>query len=204
MNRIELSNVGKKFGTHWIFKNINISFEQNNHTVILGGNGSGKSTLLQVIAGIISPTAGTICYTINDKKIDVLNWYKNISIATPYLDLPDEFSATEILSFHIKFKPLINNLSTEEFLKICYLDEAIEKPIKYFSSGMKQRLKLALAILSETECLLLDEPCSNLDAKAMEWYSETVCNYSKNRIVIVCSNNQESEFSFCKREIRVG
>ena len=98
-------------------------------------------------------------------------------------------------------KPLQKGISQYDLIKIAYLEGAKDKQIKNFSSGMKQRLKLALAWLSDVSIVLLDEPCSNLDAKGIEWYKKLANEYSKNRLVIVCSNNIEDEFSFCKKSI---
>ncbi len=200
--KIRLENIGKRFNKEWIFRNINLEFEDSQSIVILGGNGSGKSTFLQVIAGNYLPSEGGIKYT--DKKGDVIlsdNLFRHLSISSPYLDLFEEFSLKETFEFHAKFKPLL--LSNSEIIKLAYLDSAIDKPIKYFSSGMKQRVRLALSILSDCPILFLDEPTSNLDSKGIAWYRELMTKYANNKLVFVGSNNQENEYFFCDRSINI-
>ena len=74
--------------------------------------------------------------------------------------------------------------------------------IKYFSSGMKQRLKLALAFCSDTPMLMLDEPTSNLDKQGVEWYLGLVQQFAAGRLTIICSN-QEHEYSFCTQHLDI-
>jgi ABC-type multidrug transport system ATPase subunit len=101
---ITLTNIGKRFNRDWIFKNINLVFEQGKSYAITGSNGSGKSTLLQVIAGASIYSQGEISYKLNNEIIET-TVFKNISIAAPYLDLIEEMTADEFLKFHSSFKP---------------------------------------------------------------------------------------------------
>lgn len=193
---IELHNIGKRFNNDWIFRNLNLNFSNNNSYTITGSNGSGKSTLLQIILGFVLPTEGQIDYTENDNIIDTNNIFSTSSIAAPYIELIEEMTAIEFLEFHLKFKPLINTKSFEEILESVQLLKAKDKQIRFFSSGMKQRLKLAQAFFSDTNILLLDEPCSNLDQEGILLYHNLIREYTKNRLLIICSN-EEQEYSFC-------
>ena len=193
---IELHNIGKRFNNDWIFRNLNLNFSNNNSYTITGSNGSGKSTLLQIILGFVLPTEGQIDYTENDSIIDTNNIFSTSSIAAPYIELIEEMTAIEFLEFHLKFKPLINTKSFEEILESVQLLKAKDKQIRFFSSGMKQRLKLAQAFFSDTNILLLDEPCSNLDQEGILLYHKLIKEYTKNRLLIICSN-EEQEYSFC-------
>lgn len=199
--KITLENIGKRFNSEWIFKNVNLEFEGPNGIVILGGNGSGKSTLLQVIAGNYLSSEGKITYSNNGNIIPVENIFKHLAISTPYLELFEEFTLKEAIEFHGKFKPLL--LSCQEIIALAYLENSANKPIKYFSSGMKQRVRLALAILSNCPLLLLDEPTSNLDTKGIDWYQKLITDYTQNKLIFVCSNKQESEYFFCKEIINI-
>lgn len=201
--RITLTDIGKRYNAEWIFRKVNHELAAGEHCVILGGNGSGKSTLLQVIAGNVMASEGTIDYGQDGKKIEAENIYRYISFASPYLDLFEEYTLREAVSFHKKFKPLLNSISTGDFISFTQLEKAADKQIKYYSSGMKQRVRLALAILSDTPLLLLDEPASNLDKKAIDWYQQLVNDHSSNRLILVCSNQQEYEYSFCKKEFHI-
>ena len=192
--KISLKNIGKKFNKDWLFKNLNYTFNINESYAITGLNGSGKSTLLQIISGFVMPTEGEI-FTDDIQLVDE-HFYKKNSIATPYLELIEEMTATEFLNFHLQFKKYINNISTKEILEQVQLANAAQKQIRYFSSGMRQRLKLAQAFFSDTSILLLDEPCTNLDKQGIALYHQLIKNYSSNRLIIICSND-EIEYNFC-------
>jgi ABC-type multidrug transport system ATPase subunit len=199
--KVTLTNIGKRYNTEWIFRNVNHEFDAGQHCVILGGNGSGKSTLLQVIAGNLMASAGDVTYSLGNTRPE--NIYSRVSFASPYLDLFEEYTLKEAAGFHVKFKPFFKDISTENFIALTGLEKAADKQLKYYSSGMKQRVRLALAILSDTPLLLLDEPASNLDKKAIDWYQQLVNDHSNNRLIIVCSNQQQYEYSFCTKELNI-
>ena len=193
--------IGKKFGNEWIIKNFNHHFTHNSPCVILGGNGSGKSTLLKIISGFMQAGKGKIMYKHNNLEVKPENIHQFISYAAPYIELMEEFTCFESIQFQQKFKPFYNQLTCDEVLELSGLAHASQKTLKVFSSGMKQRLKLTLAILSECPVLLLDEPCSNLDAKAIDWYQQMLDNYTKNKLIIICSNHLHYEYQICKEQI---
>jgi ABC-type multidrug transport system ATPase subunit len=202
--QISLNKISKKFNYEWIFRDVDYTFESGNAYVILGSNGSGKSTLMQIVAGNLLPTSGKINFI---DKIDEISQdliYRQVSVSAPYLELIEEFTLTEILEFHRKFKPFRDNLGNSQIIEMTGLSKVKNKPLRYFSSGMKQRVKLALAIFSDTSVVLLDEPASNLDKQGVEWYQQLVGSYSSNRIFVVCSNSQTHEYSFCKHELQIG
>lgn len=199
--QIKLNNVGKRYNYEWIFRKVNYEFTSDNNYVILGGNGSGKSTLLQVITGNIMQSEGEVNYTISDSKIENETIFKHLSFAAPYLELFEEFTLAESIEFHAKFKPFYKELDTKKIIELTQLEKAKDKQLKQYSSGMKQRVRLALAILSDTPLLLLDEPTSNLDKKAIDWYQNLINNYSQNRLIFVCSNQQEYEYPFCNKQL---
>jgi ABC-type multidrug transport system ATPase subunit len=207
MVSIQLNNLGKKFNKEWIFRNLSYRIEAKQKLVILGGNGSGKSTLLQILSGFVNPNEGEIIYThLNSSKktnIGVEEIRKYISFASPYLQLTEDFTLIELINHCKLFKPFVNNFSTQEIIEHIQLPHAKHKYIKQFSSGMKQRLKLGLAILSDTPLLLLDEPISNLDKDAITWYKQLISNHSGNRAIIVCSNAIEQEYFFCDTRLNV-
>ena len=197
---INLTNTGKRFNLDWIFRHFNYNFSSQNSYAIIGSNGSGKSTLLQTIAGAITLSEGSIDYILHQQKIDPQKAYLNLSIATPYLELIEEMTSLEFLDFHQHFKPLSTDIKS--ILEEVGLTNATHKQIRYYSSGMKQRLKLAQAFFSKTEVLLLDEPCTNLDATGIKLYQSLIEKYSQNRLVIVSSNDL-NEYEFCKERISI-
>lgn len=198
---ITLKNTGKRFNQEWIFRKIDFAFLQGKSYAITGANGSGKSTLLQVIAGALMHSEGAILYT--DERSSIISEnksFKNISFAAPYLDLIEEMTATELLEFHATFKPLSTNI--EDVLESVGLKQAAHKQIRYFSSGMKQRLKLAQAFFSKTTAILLDEPTTNLDKDGIELYLKLINSEAQNKLIIVCSNDSQ-EYSFCEEIISI-
>ncbi len=203
VDKIVLENTSKRYIKEWVFRNFSYTLFSNNAYVILGSNGSGKSTLLQIIASVLTPSKGSVVFHNADNKIDPERIYKHISIASPYMELPEEFTLAEVVDFHLKLKSFYQNIDRDEFLKICYLDQWKNKIVRNFSSGMKQRLKLGLAIISKSDALFLDEPSSNLDQKGIEWYKKLIDKYRQNRIVVVCSNNIPDEFYFCNEQINI-
>ena len=198
---IILENTGKRYNQEWIFRGVNDEFKSGEHVVLLGANGSGKSTLLQTILGSIGPSEGNVIYKHEGKEIDIDDIFRYFSFASPYLELPEEFTLTETLQFHSNFKPFLKNLTASEVLEATCLTKSANKQLKYFSSGMKQRVKLALCIFSDTPVALLDEPLSNLDSSGVAWYKNLVNEYAANRLFIVCSNKQADEYFFCKKEL---
>ncbi len=182
---------------------------QGQSYAITGFNGSGKSTLLQIIAGATMHSEGEINYTqptsnekqqaTNNKKSETA--YQQIAIAAPYLELIEEMTANEFLVFHAAFKSLTSTF--KNILTAVGLENAAEKQIRYYSSGMKQRLKLAQAFFSDTSVLLLDEPTTNLDEDGIAIYKKLWLENTANRLVIVSSNDKK-EYENCNNVIFLG
>lgn len=199
---ISLQDISKRYGLEWILKKVNLELITNNQYAVIGPNGSGKSTILKIIANGIVPTQGKITYSI-DNNITPSDFLinKNIAFTAPYISILEEMSLEEMYIFHSKLHAMYCK-DLLHFLDIIELQKHRNKYIKHFSSGMKQRVKLALAILSKTEVLILDEPSSNLDEKATQWYLNLVQKYMQDRIVLIGSN-QEREYNFCTHQINV-
>jgi ABC-type multidrug transport system ATPase subunit len=220
--QITLNNIGKRYNYEWIFRKVNYEFTSDNNYVILGANGSGKSTLLQVITGNLIPSEGDVKYqdtkpvlchkdelNINSTETSEIsnlsqeNIYHHLSFASPYLELFEELTLIESIELQAQFKPFYKGLDTKKIIELTQLEKAKNKQLKQYSSGMKQRVRLALAILSDTSLLLLDEPTSNFDKKAIDWYQNLIADYSQNRLIIVCSNQQEYEYPFCNKQLHI-
>lgn len=202
MMKINLEYIGRRFNREWIFRDVNYVFESGTSYAILGANGAGKSTILQVISGSLSSSEGTITYSKNGILLNPENVFEHLSMAAPYLELVEEFTLIEIIDFHFRFKKYRSGLDRDILIELMGLKRSEHKAIKNFSSGMKQRVKLALAFCSDAEMILLDEPSSNLDQQGLEWYLSLAENYSSNRILIICSN-QSQEYSFCKQQLNI-
>ena len=200
--KIILDQIGRRFNREWIFRKVNYSFELGNSYAILGANGSGKSTLLQVISGSLTSSEGKVNYFRDDIPLDIENVFHELSFAAPYLELIEEFTLSEHIDFHFQFKRYREGYDKKSVVSLLGLHQSEHKALKNFSSGMKQRVKLALAFCSDTKILLLDEPVSNLDKQGVEWYLSLIEQFSSDRLVIVCSNQQQ-EYGFCDERINV-
>lgn len=203
MIEIELKNVGKRFNRDWIFRNWSATLNPDSAYVILGGNGSGKSTALRVLTGYAPQSEGELLFRLDGKKIDQNQVYQHFSFCSPYLELYEELTLDEMARFHFSLKPLLPQMDLNHFAEYVHLESSRNKPVKYFSSGMKQRLRLGLALYSDTKGVFLDEPISNLDRFGIDWYRNVVQEMRKNRLLIVASNNQTDEFFFCDQKINV-
>ncbi|MFZ9661556.1 MAG: ABC transporter ATP-binding protein [Chitinophagaceae bacterium] len=200
--KILLTNAGKRYNREWIFRNFSHSFETSNTYAITGPNGSGKSTLLQVISGSVLLNEGQLTISAEDEIQNPDKHYQLIAISAPYLDLIEEMTAVEFLEFHQHFKPFQEGLDPEKIIGLLGLNAAAHKQIRYYSSGMKQRIKLAQSILTDTPFTLLDEPCTNLDKEGIELYHSLIHIYGKNKCIVV-SSNDENEYGFCKEMIDI-
>lgn len=202
--QIEAQGLGRRYGRQWIFKHLSHDFRPGTATAILGPNGAGKSTLLSILAGQLLPTAGEVRYEHGGRPLPVADVPRQLAYCAPYLDLPEDFTLLELLAFHTRLKPLRPGVSTADLVDIMYLQKARHQPVREFSSGMKQRLKLGLALYAAAPLLLLDEPTTNLDATGAAWYLEHVAcvRQDADRLVIV-SSNVPAEYAFCEAQLRI-
>jgi len=200
--KIILNNAGKRFSREWIFRNLHYEFSPGKFYAITGPNGSGKSTLLQTLSASLLLSEGTAEWSIEDTNIESEIVHQHVSFAAPYLELVEEMTAAEFLFFHSKFKNYIEKISIGEILSMAGLKPAADKQIRFFSSGMKQRLKLAQAIFSDVPVVLLDEPCTNLDTSGFELYYDWVDKFCKHRLLII-SSNDINEYNFCNEQLKI-
>ncbi len=186
---VRLQNLGKKFSSRWVFRGLNENIPSGGKCALVGFNGSGKSTLLQIISGARVPTKGTVSYFRSEQEIPLDQAFKHMSYAAPYSDLIEELTLPEFYRFHGKFKAMLEGVDYPAFNEILEYSFRDDQALKSFSSGMKQRIKLAMAFLSENELILLDEPCSNLDRQGRAWYHRLIEKYLGNRTLVIASND---------------
>ncbi|MBX7093613.1 MAG: ABC transporter ATP-binding protein [Flavobacteriales bacterium] len=194
---IQLENIGRRFNKEWIFRNVDTTFQHEKCYGIIGGNGSGKSTFVQLISGFLIPSEGKIIYESENTIIPSENIFKQLSFASPFLELYDEYTAEELFAFQSSLKPMKKGIDKKSFIELLELSNIKNKALKNYSSGMRQRVKLALAILADTPLLLLDEPCTNLDRNAKEWYKNLLREHSGKRLIFVSSNSDDDEMFLC-------
>lgn len=200
---ISLSDAGKRFNYDWIFRHINYTFRSGQSYAIVGPNGSGKSTLLQSLAGYNWLSEGTLIATDADGRTiadDQLFHY--IALAAPYLEVIEEMTLAEFWQFQQTFHSFLPGYTAGTLSERLGLTSAQHKQIRYFSSGMKQRVRLGQALFSSKPVVLLDEPCTNLDADGIALYQELVNELSPGKLLVICSND-EQEIRACTERIDI-
>jgi len=199
---IELTGLGKRFQRDWIFRGLTRAFRPGSATAVLGPNGAGKSTLLNTISGQLLPTEGELTYILAGRPVAVEDLPQHLAYAAPYLELLEELTLLELLQFHTQFKPLRPGVSLDKLIGLMYLEKSRQQLVREFSSGMKQRLKLALALYADAPLLLLDEPTTNLDATGVAWFQEHTAATRAGRTLLL-SSNVAAEYAFCDEQLLV-
>jgi ABC-type multidrug transport system ATPase subunit len=193
---LSLDRLGKKFDREWIFRDLTLHLRPGEPVAVTGPNGSGKSTLMQVLSGQMPASEGALTYQLDGRRVEPDAVFRHLTFAAPYLELVEEFTLDELLRFHVRFKALRNGLTPNDFVELLELPQARHKSIRHFSSGMKQRLKLGLALYSEARLVLLDEPTANLDARGAAWYRRHVALLPPT-VTLLIASNQPAEYDFC-------
>lgn len=206
MNRIALTvqSVSKDFNRRHIFRDISFSLHSSSSLAITGKNGAGKSTLSKILAGLITPTLGSVVYSFDGKSMYREEWKHYIGFVSPYLNLYDEFTAMENLQLLSRIRSDVHqNEKRRELLDLVGLWDQRNDLIGTFSSGMKQRLKYAFALLHTPAVLILDEPTANLDSEGVEFVRQIAQKQKEEGILVVATSDRE-EASWCYQEIQVG
>ena len=199
--KILASQVEKKFRQEFVIKNFNYTFQAGQSYAITGHNGSGKSTLINVLSQFSLPTQGSIQYVKGNQEIASEDSFRHITFVAPYTELIEEFNPMELIDFLKKSNYLPGYFDIEAFEDYSELKISRHKIIKNFSSGMKQKVKLSLAMASQRPILLLDEPTSNLDEKAKFWFKQKL-KTQPDKLIIIASNEQE-EINQCTQNLSI-
>jgi heme ABC exporter ATP-binding subunit CcmA len=196
---LHVKNLSKHFGSRNILHNISFSFEKGS-LGIAGPNGSGKSTLLKCLGGLLSPHSGTVNWHKNEHSINKETLKKNLGYAAPYINLYDELSGRENLEFLLNLRSSDTTTQTvSAALNTTAVGEFKEQPFGTLSTGQRQRMRLAAALVHEPDVLFLDEPGSNLDEKGRKMIEKLVARFKKaGKMVVIASNNGE-ELALCDR-----
>ena len=198
---IVLEGLQKKFGKQHILQDVSYTFQTGSKTVILGSNGSGKSTLIKILSGSLEATEGSPVYTFEGSNVTAKSAGLHVGIAAPYIALNPMFSLKETLAFHEQFCPFPEGFKLTDWLYKAGLAAHEDKRLSTFSSGMLQRVRLLLAVANDRPLLLLDEPLSNLDAEGVQFYTELIRSFAHSKTIIVGSNYQKDEYSYCTDEL---
>lgn len=203
---ISIEQIGKRFNKDWVFRNFTGQFHTGEVIAITGPNGSGKSTLMQILWGQTVPSAGTIRWLVDSHEIDPSEIWKFISIAAPYQDLVDEYTLSEHIDFHFRYKLPVNGIGKKQLVSSLFLEDSLNKRIEHFSSGMRMRLRLGLALYSNVPVTFLDEPTTNLDEKGSEWFRRLVSSVSEKLIFIATNTSSdypESSRIICMDDFKI-
>ena len=197
--------IAKVFSRRAIFRGISFSLKRGDSLAITGRNGSGKSTLVKILCGVLTPTKGRILYTVDGKNLTIDDAKDQLGLVSPYLQLYDEFSGLENLELLSRIRS--NNFPTGEravdALQLVGLWDRRKDMVRTYSSGMKQRLKYAFALLHGPAVLLLDEPTSNLDAEGVDVVKRVVESQKSGGILVVATNDA-AEARWCAQEVHLG
>lgn len=198
---LRLDKITKKFNNRKIFENVSFSLSAGNSIAITGRNGSGKSTLVKIIAGLLGKTSGDLTISENGTVVKKDEVYKYLGFVSPYLNLYDEFSGYENLKICSDIRGSGHEY-IDSILQRVGLFERRKDLLKIYSSGMKQRLKLAFGIMHSPQILILDEPTSNLDKDGVKVVDDIAEEYKKDRILIIATND-EHEKGLCDTEFKI-
>jgi heme exporter protein A len=199
--KLQAVNLIKKFDRRIIFENVNFELSPGSSIAITGRNGSGKSTLIKIISRLLGQTSGNIDILDDNKKVRLEQFYKYIGFVSPYLNLYDEFTAYENLKIISDIRSS-GHKNIDNVLERVGLFPRRNDLVKIYSSGMKQRLKIAFSILHNPSVLLFDEPTSNLDIEGVGVVDDIASEYNKNRILIIATNDAH-EKSLCSTELNL-
>ncbi len=202
---ITACNVAKTFdGRNFLFSDISLQLSNGESLVVTGINGSGKSTLLKILAGVISPSKGEVTYETELGKIDKGSWHEHFCFVSPYLNLYEEFTPLE----HLKIFAEIQGINYDEEMAKANLEKvgiykARKREIKKFSSGMKQRMKFALALQRPGQLFFMDEPTSNLDKEGIETVEKIFAEHISNGGAVLIASNEDREIKLCDKAIAI-
>jgi heme exporter protein A len=172
---ITLVDVSHRFGHRTVFHGVNLAVGAGQVAVVMGSNGAGKSTLLRVIAGLLQPCTGSVETAVCGRTLDARARRRYIGYVAPDLTLYRELTGVENLEFFARLRSVS---LTREILKTILEQVGLlgrgSDLVGNYSSGMRQRLKYAFALLGHPPILLLDEPTANLDTSGMEMVQRVI------------------------------
>ncbi len=187
--RVEIDQVGKAYGTHRVLASVSAELQHGDTLVVTGRNGAGKSTLLRIIAGLIRPSVGSVHFWYGANRLDAQGRRRNLGFVGPDIQLYRELTANEHLAFVARLHALpLDSAAMDRALEQVGLDGRGDEAVGGFSSGMRQRLRYALALVHQPALLILDEPTTNLDVHGIAIVDEIVRSARERGIVIVATN----------------
>jgi heme exporter protein A len=192
--RISFSDVAKRYDLRVVFKSISGNASPGEVLVITGPNGSGKSTLLAILCGLLRPTRGTVSHIRNGGEAARGEWRHHLGVVAPAMAVYEELDAMENLRFFARVRGIESaDERCRQSLELVGLDPGRRTPVRGYSTGMAQRVKIAQAVLHDPAALFLDEPGSNLDPAGKQWLGEYVGGLAEAGKTVVLATNDRDE-----------
>lgn len=191
---IAVDGVGKRHGRVWVLRKVSLTLEPGDTLAILGANGSGKSSLLRLMCGFDRPSEGAVTWRTGTQALDAMQVPMNIAYCAPDQALLADLTVGEHIQLHQKLRPALPESDVHTVLELSLLAAKGHVRVRDLSSGMRQRLALALAFSTDCAALFLDEPTSHLDRAGKSWYAELVSSWQKGRSLVVASNHDPGEY----------
>jgi ABC-type multidrug transport system ATPase subunit len=199
---LSIQKLSKAFNQRIVFQELTFHIKSGSRHAITGANGSGKSTLLKIISGGLLPTSGQVQYSLDGLPVVEDIVYRYVHFVAPYNTVIEELTLPELFNLHHSLGLLKDFEKYSDWkAKLQYPFHA-ERQIKTYSSGMKQRVKLGLALLDDRPLILLDEPGSNLDAQGKRWFYDLMKELKSTQTLVIASN-EPVEIEFCETSISV-
>ena len=195
---LKAENVFKTYNYYdYIINDFSYNFTSDKLYAITGNNGSGKSTLLKLLSGVLKPTKGKVTFNENHNLKNV-----NMGYCAPYMGIYEEFTPLELIQTICELKgQKPDNDYFYELIKQFKLEGKEEIAIRNFSSGMKQRVKLISAFITNPDIIFLDEPSSNLDKQGIKVLQEIIYSAKESEKLIIIASNEEHEINWCNENI---
>ena len=204
---LRIEGVSKRFSRRLIFEPVSAEISSGDLVAITGKNGAGKSTLLKIISQTLPPSKGTCDWYSQAKKLDSDDIRMRTGYVAPYLELYGELTAAEHLQFvaNLHGKELSAEASSMMLIETGLPEQAISsnRPLRAFSSGMKQRVKLAMATCMKPDVLLLDEATSNLDESGIELVTDIVRTAADRGAIVILATNEDRELALSSKRIEI-
>ena len=200
-NLVEVKNIKKNYGKNEAVKGISFNIKEDEILGLLGPNGSGKTTTIGMLLGLLKPTSGEIF--INGQKLEGnrIEILEQINFISPYIELPKKLTVKQNLTVYGKLYKIKNIKERIEFLsEKLRLEGVLNNITGELSSGQKNRVSLAKALINEPKVLLLDEPTASLDPEVGDFVRSFLEDYKKEKkiSILLASHNMNEVTRLCK------
>lgn len=198
MVQFEVRQLGHRFGRRILFRKLSFTGRDGDSVAVTGANGSGKSTLMRILAGVLRPARGEVSLTVDGVPVAPEDRPLQVGMVAPYLNVYDGFSTRENLQFIARVRRLDRTPERiREVLDLVGLAARADDRVETYSSGMKQRVRFAAALLPRPPVLLLDEPTSNLDDRGREMVDRVMAHHLERGGLLLVATNIAGEADKC-------